>query len=72
MINPEPQLADAELERLIDFQHGLMVTSLTPAEQTSAWEEMKRLIAMRSPERVEQMERDAGLAPRVLSHGSAG
>lgn len=61
MINPEAQLSDADLERQIDFQHGLMVTSLTPAEQTVAWEEMKRLIAMRSPERVEQMEREAGL-----------
>lgn len=61
MINPEAQVSDAELERLIDFQHGLLVTSLTPAEQTVAWEERKRLIAMRSPEQVEQMERERGL-----------
>jgi hypothetical protein len=61
VINPEAQDVDAELERQIDFQHGLMVISLTTAEQTSAWEEMKRLIAMRSPARVEQMEREAGL-----------
>lgn len=61
MINPEAHLSDAELERLIDFQHGLLVTSITPAEHTAAWEEMKRLIDMRSPERVEQMEREIGI-----------
>lgn len=61
MINPEHQCADAELERLIDFQAGLLATALTPAEQTSAWDELKRLHAMRSPEQVEQMERGIGI-----------
>lgn len=61
MINPKAHDVDADLERQIEFQHGLMVIALTTAEQTAAWDEMKRLIAMRSSERVEQMEREAGL-----------
>lgn len=61
MINPEAHDTDAELERQIEFQHGLLVTALTPAEQTAAWDEMKRLIEQRSPEQVEQMERERGL-----------
>ena len=61
VINPEAQRPDAELERQIDHQKELMVIALTTAEQTSAWEEMKRLIAMRSPGRVEQMEFERGL-----------
>lgn len=61
MINPEPQAVDAELERRIDFEAGLLAIAQTPAEQTSAWEELKRLVAQRSPERIEQMEREQGL-----------
>jgi hypothetical protein len=61
VINPEAQSPDADLERQIAFQHGLMVTSLTPAEQTAAWEEMKRLIALRSPEMVAAMEVEMGI-----------
>lgn len=61
MINPEARDSDAELERAIAFQHGLIATALTPAEQTAAWEEMKRLIAQRSPAQVEHMERARGL-----------
>lgn len=61
MINPEAQDADAELERRIDFQAGLIATALTPDEQRSAWEELKRLHGLRSPERIEQMERERGL-----------
>lgn len=61
MINPEPQAVDADLERRIDFEAGLLAIAQTPAEQTSAWEELKRLVAQRSPERIEQMEREQGL-----------
>lgn len=61
MIQPEAKDFDAELERQIEFQRGLLVTALTPAEQTAAWDEMKRLIEQRSPEQVEQMERARGL-----------
>lgn len=61
MINPEAILPDADLERRIDFQAGLIATALTPAEQMSAWDELKRLHAQRSPERVAEMERERGL-----------
>lgn len=61
MINPEAPGIDAELERRIDFEAGLLAIAQTPAEQTSTWEELKRLVAQRSPERIEQMERERGL-----------
>jgi hypothetical protein len=61
VINPEPQAVDADLERRIDFEAGLLAIAQTPAEQTSAWEELKRLVAQRSPERIEQMETERGL-----------
>lgn len=61
MINPEAPSIDADLERQIDFQRGLLATALTTAEQTAAWEEMKRLIGQRSPEQVERMEKAMGI-----------
>lgn len=61
MINPEAQSPDADLERRIDHQAWLIANVSTDAEKTSAWDELKRLHAMRSPERVAQMEREAGL-----------
>lgn len=61
MIQPEAKDFDAELERAIDFQCGLVATAATRDEKFAAAEEMARLIARRSPERVEQMERERGL-----------
>jgi hypothetical protein len=61
VINPEAHDTDAELESRIDFQRGLLATAQTPDEKTSAWDEMKRLIDLRSPEQVERMERERGL-----------
>lgn len=61
MINPEAISADADLERRIDHQAWLIANVATDAEKTSAWHELKRLHAQRSPERVAQMEREAGL-----------
>jgi hypothetical protein len=61
VINPEAKGFDGELERRIDFEAGLLAIAQTPAEQTSAWEELKRLVAQRSPARIEQMERERGL-----------
>lgn len=61
VINPEAKNFDADLERQIDFQHGLLVTAITPAEQTAAWDEFKRLIDRRSPARVAEMEREMGI-----------
>lgn len=62
MINPEAQLLDAELERRIDLQALLLHTVKTPAERATAWSELKRLHTLRSPQRIAQMEREAGLA----------
>jgi hypothetical protein len=61
VISPEAQDADAELERRIDFQAGLIATALTPDELRAAWLELTRLHALRSPEQVERMERDIGI-----------
>lgn len=61
MINPEAISADAELERQIDHQAWLITSVSSEAEKTSAWHELKRLHGMRSPARVEHMERTAGL-----------
>jgi hypothetical protein len=58
VINPEARDSDAQLERQIEFQQGLLATALTPDEQRSAWEEFKRLVNSRSPEQVERMERE--------------
>jgi hypothetical protein len=58
VINPEAPDTDADLERAIEFQQGLLATALTPDEQRSAWEEFKRLVNSRSPEQVERMERE--------------
>lgn len=53
--------SDAELERQINFQYGLIATALTRDEQMAAQTEMTRLIGLRSPRQVEKMERERGL-----------
>lgn len=57
MINPEPN-TDAELERAIDFQRGLVVTAISREEKLAACQEMARLIALRSPAQIARMERE--------------
>lgn len=52
------------LEQQIDHQAMLLHFAQTPAERRAAWDELCRLVAQRSPQRVAQMEREAG-----LSHG---
>lgn len=52
---------DAELERQIDQQAELMHSARSTDAQRSAWLELVRLHGMRSPERIEQMERECGL-----------
>ena len=53
--------SDWQLEQRIDFQAGLIAMALTRKEQMAAEDELRRLHAMRSPDRVEQMEREQGL-----------
>jgi hypothetical protein len=61
VINPEPQDADSELERRIDHQAALLREDRSPDENYATWLELTRLHALRSRERVEQMERERGL-----------
>ena len=62
MINPEAMPADAELEWRIQQQaERLTDSALTPDEQLMSWFEFTRLHAMRSPERVAEMEMERGL-----------
>lgn len=50
-----------DLEQRIDYQALLLHTAATPDERRSAWEELKRLHALRTPERVAEMERERGI-----------
>lgn len=61
MINPESYDTDADLERQIAFQAGLIATALTRDEQLAAQDEVRRLHALRSPRQVERMEREIGI-----------
>jgi hypothetical protein len=61
VINPEAAMPDDELERLIEHQAMLLHTVETPAERHTAWAELQRLHALRSPQRVAHMESEAGL-----------
>lgn len=61
MINPEHQDADADLERRIDEQAALLREDRSPDENRATWLELTKLHAQRSAERVEAMEREAGL-----------
>lgn len=61
MINPEPQDVDAELEQRIDQQAALLREDRSLDENRATWLELTRLHALRSQQRVEQMERELGL-----------
>jgi hypothetical protein len=52
---------DVELERRIDHQMLLVWFGSTREVRRAASAEMTRLIGMRSPQRIEQMERERGL-----------
>ena len=53
--------ADAELEQRIDQQRELLRANRSPDENRATWLELTRLHALRSKERIEQMERERGL-----------
>lgn len=61
MINPEPQVVDADLERRIREQAAMLREDRSPDENRATWLELTRLHAQRSPERIEQMEREIGI-----------
>lgn len=49
------------LEESIDFQALLLHTAETPEARRHAWNELLRLRAMRTAERIEEMECEQGL-----------
>ena len=59
-MNTKPQ-TQGDLEQRIDYQALLLHTAATPDERRSAWDELKRLHALRTPERIEEMERERGI-----------
>jgi hypothetical protein len=58
---PILEIVPDELENRIDIQVLILYTAETPAERRAAWDELTRLHAMRSPARIGQMEKSAGL-----------
>jgi hypothetical protein len=54
--------SDADLEFRIDAAALRLHTAPTPDERKTAWAELRRLHALRTPERVAQMEIQRGLA----------
>lgn len=54
--------ADAALEARIETAKLQMLYARTPAERGRRMDELRRLVAMRSPERVKEMEKERGMA----------
>ena len=61
MTDPVATIADDELEQRIDQQRDLLRADRSLDENRATWLELTRLHALRSRERVEQMERERGL-----------
>jgi hypothetical protein len=54
-------LVEIDLESQIDWQARRLHTAKTAEERREAWKRLKKLIEMRSPERIRQMEEARGL-----------
>jgi hypothetical protein len=52
---------ELNLESQIDWQAHVLATATTPEDRAAAWNRLQQLIAMRTPEQVESMERERGL-----------
>jgi hypothetical protein len=52
---------DRDLEVEIDLTYEMLLKAQTPEAQRAAFNQMKALISLRSPRRIENMERDRGL-----------
>lgn len=57
----ETNMQGSTLEESIDFQALLLHTAETPEARRHAWNELLRLRALRTPERIDEMERERGL-----------
>lgn len=57
----DTNIDDVELERRIDREYLTVWLGRTREERRAAVDELTRLVALRSPRRVEQMERERGL-----------
>jgi cobalamin biosynthesis protein CbiD len=55
-MNAEKITADEELERRIHDATRSFCDAQTPEDRRAAWEQMKALIAQRSPEQIARME----------------
>jgi hypothetical protein len=60
-MNTETHIQGDPLEQSIDFQALMLCTAETPEQRRLAWDELLRLRALRTAERIEQMERERGL-----------
>jgi hypothetical protein len=56
----ETHIQGDPLEQQIDVAAILLYTGETPEERRRAWDELLRLRALRTAERIEQMERERG------------
>lgn len=56
-------LDDAALEAAIDLAALRLQTATTPLRRRHAFDELRTLVAQRSPQQIARMERDKGLAP---------
>lgn len=57
----DTNIDDIELERRIDREYLTVWLGKTREERRAASDELARLVALRSPRRIEQMEKERGL-----------
>jgi hypothetical protein len=60
-MNTKHYIQGDPLEASIDFQALMLHTADTPDERRHAWDELLRLRALRTADRIEEMEREQGL-----------
>lgn len=60
-MNTKHHIQGDHLEESIDIQALLLHTAETPEARRYAWNELLRLRALRTQERIEEMEREQGL-----------
>lgn len=60
-MSAETPLVDLDLESQIDWNAHLLHTAPTPEERRVAWDRLKVLHAMRTTERIHEMEAMQGL-----------